>query len=202
VDGMPGLEGYYLEHDRDLREEERVRFAYGEETMPRFDPSAAPRLEARNWPQERLERTRRRYAMDYVRTMFPVLEDLLGPVDARAEVGRVARLVGLQFQDECARELVTESPGAAGAFAGWLKAMLEGQGEDVVLEDSGAVRVLTLARWKLADGLALQDLAGAFTAWNELWAGACLAHDRFLQLEVACTVAEGGLAAQWRLTRG
>src|SRR5215813_1702810 len=31
TDGQPGLEGYYLEHDRDLEPEERLRFAPGED---------------------------------------------------------------------------------------------------------------------------------------------------------------------------
>ena len=201
VDGMPGLEGYYLEHDRELKAEERVRFAYGEETMPRFDASAAPRLAAASWPQERLERTRRRYAMDYVRTMLAVLEDLLGPAEARAELGRVARLVGLQFHEDAARQLGSSAPDSAWEFATWLRAMLEGQGEEVTLESSSEAFVLALPRWKLPDGLGLKDLPNAFAAWNELWTGACAAHDRFLQLETTSTVANGALSARWRVCR-
>lgn len=195
VDGMPRLEGYYLEHDRDLREDERVRFDYGGETMPRFDPAAAPVLDLEDWPQERLERTRRRYAMDYARTMLAVLEELLGPEDAQAELARVARLVGLQFQEDAAREL-------GGTFADWLKAMLEGQGEDVIAEDSGAFQTLTLVRWKLAEGLDLKDPAGAFRAWNELWVGACLANDRFARCEGECAITQGRVSAVWRITPG
>src|SRR5688572_16454814 len=90
VDGMPGLEGYYFEHDKPLAEAERVRFAYGEETMPRFDAAAASRLAADAWPAERLQRAHRRYAMEYVRTMLPVLQDLLGAKAACEELARVA----------------------------------------------------------------------------------------------------------------
>ncbi len=197
VDGMPGLEGYYLEHDRDLAPEERVRFAYGNETMPRFDPAAAPKLEAESWPLERLERTRRRYAMDYVRTMMAVLEDLPGVPDPMAELARVARLVGLQFYEETA-------PGAqsANAFAGWLQAMLEGQGEEATLSSDGNAFVVELTRWKLPEGLGLANLPGAFSAWNELWAGACAAHDRFLRMDDPHALADGRLSARWRLTPG
>ncbi len=174
VDGMPGLEGYYLEHDRDLREGERVRFAYGEETMPRFDPARAPRLETAAWPQERLDRVRRRYAMDYVRTALAVLDDFPAVPSAMAELGRVARLVGLQFQEEAMGEA---------DFADWLRAMLEGQGETVTVSGTGERVMLELADWKLAEGLGLRDLPAAFRAWGELWAGACAAHDRFLRFE-------------------
>src|SRR6188474_1827993 len=43
VDGQPGLEGYYLEHDRALEPDERVRFSPGEDA-PDFDPARAPVL--------------------------------------------------------------------------------------------------------------------------------------------------------------
>ena len=195
VDGMPGLEGYYLEHDYDLEPEERVRFAYGEETMPRFDLSAAPKLEAATWPQERLERTRRRYAMDYVRTMLAVLEDLLGPAGAKVELGRVAKLVGLQFYEEAAAEWAPAEN--AQGFANWMKEILEGQGEAVTLENAGGSFVLRLDDWKLVEGLGLKDPAGAFDAWNELWAGACAAHDRFLSLKASGVDIDGRLSVTW-----
>lgn len=201
VDGMPGLEGYYLEYERELREDERVRFAYGEETMPRFDPSAAPRLDAAGWPQERLERTRRRYAMDYVRTMLAVLEDLLGPAEARAELGRVARLVGLQFYEDAVRELgASASADSAASFAHWLRAMLEGQGEEVTLEQTPGGFLLGLDRWRLADGLGLKDVPGALDSWNGLWAGACAAHDRFLRLENRYSDGNDAFSTQWRIS--
>jgi hypothetical protein len=199
VDGMPGLEGYYLEHDRVLAAEERVRFAYGEESMPRFDPALAPKLDSASWPEERLARARRSYAMDYVRSMMPVLQDLLGAQAACEELGRVARLVGLQFFEEVSREV---QPDRAQSFLGWLEAMLAGQREEVTLHEEDGALTLRLARWRLADGLALADRSGAFSAWNELWSGACAAHDRFLRLETTHADAQGVLSARWRIASG
>lgn len=184
VDGMPGLEGYYLEHDRALTEGERVRFAYGEETMPRFDPALAPQLDTAAWPVERLARARRGYAMDYVRTMLATLEDLLGAEAAAEELGRVARLVGLQFYEETAD---------GNDFLAWLESMLAGQGEGVVRQGPA----LTIDGWRLAQGLALKDDKRMFLAWNELWVGASLAHDRFRKLATEAHSKEGRLAARW-----
>ena len=82
TDGQPGLEGYYYEHDRDLEPDERLRFAPGEEG-PDFDPAAAPRVEGADWPAARLEKIVRNYAMEYVRTILPVLAETFGPDDAR-----------------------------------------------------------------------------------------------------------------------
>jgi|SRR5688572_23469604 hypothetical protein len=175
VDGMPGLEGYYFEHDASLAEAGRVRFAYGEEAMPRFDPAAAPKLDTATWPPERLARTYRRYAMEYVRTML-----MESPHD---ELARVARLVGLQFYEETSN---------GEPFADWLRSMLAGQGEEVAAD-------LSIARWRLVEGLQLTDLPGAFSAWNELWVGASLAHDRFLKLVATHQVRDGTLSARWSL---
>ena len=203
VDGMPGLEGYYLEHERDLAPEDRVRFAYGEATMPRFDPAQAPTLDTASWPQARLDRTRRRYAMEYVRSMLPVLQELLGASDAKAELARVARLVGLQFHEECALDMaghVASTPhDSARTFAAWLGAMLKAQGEEVAVEQAGDTTRLTIARWRLAEGLDLTDLSSAFAAWNQLWVGACAAHDRFVHLDTTHTLAGGALAVTWSI---
>jgi hypothetical protein len=184
VDGMPGLEGYYLEHDRELGEQERVRFAYGEESMPRVDPGSMPKLDSALWPAERLARAHLRYAMQYVRTLLPTLQDVLGPDAAQLELGRVARLVGLQFYEETALGL---------PFAEWLEAMLAAQGETVS-------STLEIADWKLIRGIGLVDPGKAFEAWNELWVGAALAHDRFLRLRATPAVGDGVISARWQLT--
>jgi hypothetical protein len=181
VDGHPGLEGYYLEHDRELAEDEHVRFA-SEEAMPEADPADAPRLDAQAWPAERLDTVVARYAMEYVRTALPVLLGLLGPADTRSVLGRAARLIGMQFFDETARLLGIGDSGPA-AFARYLAALAAAQGEQVeVTSEPGRARVLQKG-WRLARGLEPLDPA-AFDAWAELWHGALAAHDRRLRLAV------------------
>jgi hypothetical protein len=181
VDGHPGLEGYYLEHDRDLAPEERVRFAPGED-MPDADPARAPRLDPAVWPAERLDTVVSRYAMEYVRTTLPVLLELLGPADTRRLLGHAARLIGMQYLDETARLLGITSSGPA-AFARYLAALAAAQGEAVeVSREPGRARVRQKG-WRLARGLEPLDPA-AFDAWAELWHGAFAAHDRRLRLAV------------------
>jgi hypothetical protein len=180
VDGHPGLEGYYLEHDRDLAPDERVRFAPGE-TMPAFDPATAPRLDPVDWPPERLDAVVARYAMEYVRTTLPVALELLGPVDTRALLGHAARLIGMQLHDETARLLEIEGRGPE-PFARYLAA--RAQGETVEVEAGSGRASVRLRGWRLARGLELLDPA-AFEAWCELWRGALAAHDRRLRLEAA-----------------
>jgi hypothetical protein len=181
VDGHPGLEGYYLEHDRSLREDERVRFAPGE-PMPEPDPAHTPRLDPETWPAERLELVISRYAMEYVRTALPVALELLGPADTRRLLGHAARLIGMQYHDETARLLGITSAGPA-VFARYLAALAAAQGEEVEIS-GGPDRVrVRQAGWRLARGLEPLDPA-AFDGWAELWHGALAAHDRRLRLAV------------------
>ena len=74
VDGLPGLEGYYLDHGVELEPEDRLRFAPGEEA-PRFEPNSAPVVPSSTWPTERIEKARRNYGLDYVKTALMVLAE-------------------------------------------------------------------------------------------------------------------------------
>ena len=202
VDGMPGLEGYYIEYDRPLKEDERVCFAYGKEEMPRVDWASQPKLETASWPEERRLRTFRAYAVEYLRTMLPTLQELLGADGALAELGRVARLVGLQFHEETARDMDLPTDVERGDeqsahdFARWLSAILRAQGEEVETRGQEVV----MHGWRAVRELELADPLKAFDAWNELWLGAAAAHDRFLKIETRRSLHKRGRQASWRIS--
>lgn len=184
VEGDPGLEGYYIDYGREIAEHERVRFA-SDERAPDFDPVKAPVLDSASWPEERLKKVERAYAMEYVRSLVPTLLDLFGPAEMRAHLGRAARLIGMQLYDETAALLNIE-PGTAQSFARYLAAMAAAQGETVEIEDGTTIRQ---SGWRLMDGIAVGD--EAFDAWNELWLGALSVHNRNLQLTTERTA--GGI---------
>ena len=205
VDGMPGLEGYYFDYGRPIKEEERVRFAYGSEAMPRVDWANQPRLETASWPEERKQKTFRSYALEYLRTMLPTLQELLGPDDAKAELGRVARLVGLQFHEETAREMGLPTDVERGDlqsardFARWLVAVMAAGGEDVASEEKDGAVSVRMAGWRAVRELTLADPGAAFDAWNELWLGAAAAHDRLLDVQTSRSVGDKGWSIAWRI---
>lgn len=179
VEGAPGLEGYYFDYGREISEEERVRFA-PDEHAPDFDVARAPKLDSASWPEERLKKVERAYAVEYVRSLVPTMLDLFGPDVTRVELGRAARLIGLQFYDETAALLGVE-PGSPRQFAGYLGKLAAAQGEEIkITEERGAI-VLRQTGWKLMDGLA--PGAAAFQAWNALWEGALAVHNRHLRLD-------------------
>jgi hypothetical protein len=193
VEGDPGLEGYYYEYDHDLRENERVRFVH-DEHAPRFDPANAPKLDSQSWPQERLKKVERSYAMEYVRSMLPVLLELFGAEETRALVGRAARLIGLQFYDETAELLGIARDGSADGFSRYLASLAQAQGESCATEFRARDVIVTQTGWRLMDGVTLSSDAG-FWAWNVLWEGALAAHNRALALH---TEREGD-TIRWRI---
>jgi len=192
VEGAPGLEGYYYEYDRPLAPEERVQFR--QERAPRFDPAAAPTLDSATWPEARLRKVERSYAMEYVRSLLPTMIELFGDADAEALVGRTARLIGLQFYDETAAMLSVAGDDAA-AFGAYLGALQRAQGEDVRVEGGGGSCAVTQTGWRLMDGV---SPAGdvALRAWNALWEGALAAHNQDLALASSF---DGGVVA-WRVS--
>jgi hypothetical protein len=192
VNGDPGLEGYYFDYGREIAEHERVRFVAGE-TAPDFDAAKAPKLDSADWPAERLAKVERSYAMEYVRSLVPTMLDLFGPEATLAELGRAARLTGLQFYDEIA-SLLGVAHGAPAAFANFLAGLAAAQGEAVTIEaDAGAVLVRQ-SGWRLMEGLEPRE--AGFAAWNALFEGALAIHNRRLRLEAERT--PQGLV--WRIT--
>jgi hypothetical protein len=157
--------------------------------MTKFDPAKAPKLDIINWPKERLRKAERSYAIEYVRSLLPTMQELLGPEEAAALVGRTARLIGLQFYEETAAIV------GAASFARYLAAMQAAQGEALELLDAGDMSVIVQKDWRLMQGVALSDPESAFRSWNALWEGALAAHNRHLTLQTE----RSGDAITWRL---
>lgn len=185
VEGDAGLEGYYFDYGREITPEERVRFT--DETPPKYSAVSMPKLDSADWPEERLRKVERSYAMEYVRSFLVVTQDLFGVEDASALVGRTARLIGLQFFEETARLVGTND------FATYLAAIVAAQGENVEIRGGAIVQ----RGWKLMQNVSLQDRSTAFNAWNKLWEGALAAHDRDLVLNTQFD----GENIVWRIDR-
>src|SRR6201998_4615113 len=118
VDGQDGLEGYYCEYDHPLELDQRLVFARHLEA-PLFDSRTAPALPVDSWPQQRLEKAYRNYAMEYVKTAAPVIVQVFGPEDASYLLHLTGKLIGMQYYDEVAQALGGRR-GRAAEFAAFL----------------------------------------------------------------------------------
>ena len=196
VDGQHGLSGYFLDYDRDLQPDERLVFRPGE-VPPPFDPKAAPSLPEGLWPEERLARASRNYAMEYIRTGLPRLAELLGPLEA-AFLGRMTgRLIGAQFYRRIA-ELVGIDGRDAADFGQLIARLALAEGDVAQISAEADVVRIDRQGWRLAAGWGRQP-PELFEAWNGLWEGALLAHNRFLQLRVEAREDLGDGCFVWRI---
>jgi hypothetical protein len=198
VDGQPGLEGYYSEFDRDLAPDERLQFSPGE-TCPPFRADLAPTLPPSNWPQPRLRKALRNYAMEYVTSIVPETIKVLGPAEGGRLAAAAARLIGMQTFDEVCGLIGGVAPGPTG-FAVAMARLLQGQGDDAVVDQTADDVRIRQSSWRLMDERGSLHPA-AFDAWNELWVGAGLAHDRFMRLDVTQRRDRGDPVWEWRLRR-
>ena len=149
VDGQDGLEGYYYEYDHDLEVDARLVFARHLEA-PDFDAAKAPALPVSDWPQPRLEKAYRNYAMEYVRTAAPVAVQLFGPEDAGYLLHLTGKLIGMQYYDEVSRGFGM-GRGDSKHFTEFLRALLAAQ--DDVIDVGGSAQEITQQSWKLMAGV-------------------------------------------------
>ena len=181
VDGQPGLEGYFIEYDREIEPNERLRFAPGEEA-PDFDPAKAPSLNRDEWPEERERKALRNYAMEYVRNILPEIVRLFGPEEGRNLARTTGKLIGMQYYEETAA-LLNVTDGSAKSFGKFMVRMGQGQGDDTASETIDGETIVRQSTWRLMRGL--EGLHPAvFDAWNGLWEGALASHNRRLNMDV------------------
>jgi len=187
MDGAPGLEGYYVEEDRDLAVDERVRFRFGE-SCPPVDPSALPALPADSWPPDRLAKVARNYSMDYVRNMIPVLTEQLGPLDASGLLYRTGRRIGMQYS-----AAVTDGLGDSPAEV--LGRLLAAHGDRVDVDGA----IITQHGWRLMRGLEPECVPEWFDGWCGLWEGVVAVLAPGNRLEVMDRLDVGADAFVWKL---
>ncbi len=198
VDGQSGLEGYYLEYEHDLAPHERLRFARHEDA-PDFAPHKAPTLPTDTWPAARLAKAHRNYAMEYVRSAYPVALQLWGPDAAGHHLRMAGRLIGMQFYHQTARGLGGAYGGDAAGFSAFLRDLAHAQGDTAAVHEHGQGYRVTQQGWAF-----MQDIPAFHAcfagAWNGLLEGALQAHNRRLQLGFQCGRSEAGRTLEWTVS--
>jgi len=180
VDGQNGLEGFYYEYDRDLTPDERLTFARHLEAPP-FDPATAPKLATDTWPQSRLKKAYRNYAMEYVRSALPVMVQLFGPHDAGYLLHLTGRLIGMQFYTDVAASLSANHRDGPDGFGEFLLELLRAQGDDADLTAVNGNVTVSHRQWNLIAGVPDYHPA-CLNALSGLIEGLMNAHDRRLSL--------------------
>ncbi len=201
--GDAALEGYYFEADHALAPDERLRFAPGERG-PEFDPALAPALPTADWPAGRLAKAHRNYAMEYLRTLWPVAIAQFGAPRALEVFGLAARQVGIQFFHETVQGLgLSPLPSGMEGWGRFHAAFAEAQDDVLKVTPQGEGLLLSQSGWTLFDAPgAVPDRAArpALCALRHALLGGLLAaHDARLVLQpLACEVTPPS-SLSWRL---
>jgi hypothetical protein len=196
TDGQPGLAGYFLEHDRDLGPDERLRFSPGE-IPPPYDPEAAPKLDAALWTEDRKSKAKRNYALEYTRTGLTVLAEALGPSEAASLASHAGRLVGMQLGPEVARLLGVEGDDPAAA-AGLLTALAVAEGDNARWCPDGAGAVVERESIRLFKGLEHPSSA-IFEGWGGLLDGLAMSVAGHVAVTRRMGSDRGSAAWSWRV---
>ncbi|USG63020.1 hypothetical protein NBZ79_08515 [Sneathiella marina] len=198
MDGQYGMAGYFKEHSHDLAPEERLQFSPGEMAPP-FDADNAPVLDATNWPEERLQKANRNYAMEYAKNALLELAALFGPADATYLGGITSQLIGKQYYRQTA-DLLGVSGESPEAFAEFMASLIEGQDDQATItSEKDGIHVIQTG-WRLMRGTAPHPTS-IFDSWNQLWQGALSVHNRYLVLETLQRLDYGDDCFEWRIRR-
>jgi hypothetical protein len=154
-------------------------------------------VEGVDWPPERLRKITRNYAMDYVRTILPVLSETFGEAEARHLGGVTGTLIGMQHYFETA-ELLGIKGTAPEDFADYLTRLGLAQDDRVECTREGDEMVVRQHTWRLMQGVQSPG-AAVFECWNALWQGALSVHNRRLRLDVRRRLDGGDACFEWRV---
>ena len=191
--GEFGLCGYFQEYDRNLSEDERLRFAKGE-LPPPFDPDAQPSPPADQWNELRLAKANRNYAMDYIRNGLTALASVIGEDETRALGGLAARLIGSQYFSATAG-MIGADDGGIDAAAAYLCGMFEGMGDRVTLAVQAGGAEIRQEGLRIVRGLPEDEARIVLDCWAELWQGAMNAQRQLKTLAPA----RDGEAVIWHI---
>ena len=99
MEGDPYDEGYFMEYDHDLRQDEIMRFETVDHT-PEFDSAKAPKLDPQKWPEARKLKAERNYSAGYFRGTMDVLYNAVGKEHAEYILRQSMRLLAVQYTPE------------------------------------------------------------------------------------------------------
>ncbi len=170
ADGEPYAEGYFMEYDHELAEEERFRIDPSE-TMPEFDPETAPRLDPQVWPPDRIAKSKRNFGRGYVEESILSLFELLDTPTIVKIVRRSYEGIAIQYGRQLLGELGIEGADAR-ALAAFMKLMADmaGDASELVCVSPGKCVLRTSRRRLFETGEAPAEVHRAMFGFVEMMA--------------------------------
>jgi hypothetical protein len=135
MDGDPYDEGYFIEYDHDIREEETFRIEVARHT-PEFHAESAPQLDPTLWPEARILKARPKFSAGYVQATVDSLYWAFGELKTHQIVRTTMRLLAIQMAPQLAAQAgLTDR--TVGGIARFHHTLLSAMRRVVQLEDLG-----------------------------------------------------------------
>jgi hypothetical protein len=103
MDGDPYDEGYFIEYDHDITEEDTFRIELARHT-PEFHAESAPRLDPTLWPEARILKARPKFSAGYVQATIDSLYWAFGELKTHQIVRTTMRLLAIQMAPQLAAQ--------------------------------------------------------------------------------------------------
>ncbi|MFN0043613.1 MAG: hypothetical protein ACKVSF_10435 [Alphaproteobacteria bacterium] len=167
MEGDPYDEGYFLEYDRDLAPGEIMRYEVVHKT-PEFDPSKAPKLDPKIWPEARLLKAQRNFSGGYVATTVEMLGRTYGEYVTNFIVGETARMLAVQYIHEL-KAMTGVAGKDVGAIASLFATVLDACYQDFTAEKISPTRHrIALRSYRPFGDDASEDLRAAFFQFQSM----------------------------------
>lgn len=167
MEGDPYDEGYFIEHDHDLKPDECYRIEHVTSSPP-HDPIKAPQLDDNEWPEARLIRARRNFSSRYLKSTVEVLLRQVGEVAALSIIYQAMRLLANQYTYELSEKLNRRGDSAQD-IAKFFCDLLSCCSQEFLREDiSPTKQKITISSFKPFDNDAPDNLKQAIFAFAEM----------------------------------
>lgn len=112
MEGDPYDEGYFIEHDQPLSDDEILRYEVVRHT-PEFDPDSAPKLDPELWPEARILKARPKFSAGYIQATVDAMYWPYGAFATHQLIAAAMRMLAIQQTPDLAKLSCTSGTNAA-----------------------------------------------------------------------------------------
>jgi hypothetical protein len=183
MDGDPYDEGFFVEYDHDITEEQTYRIEVVPHT-PEFNAASAPALDPAMWPEARILKARPKFSSGYVKATVDALYSSVGELKTHQIVRTTMRLLAIQTAPDLAVQAGLKARTVTD-IARFHHTLLRSMRRDADLEQLGddASRIV-LCSFEPFDVLYPRELHEAFFEFHSMATRMLNGHVRIVRTEI------------------
>ena len=133
--GDPYYEGYFIEYDTPINPEQRLQYKPWEIGAD-YDPNKVPKLDEKEWPPDRLAKSRRNFSRESVANGYGALFEAFGRFRAAKIIEEISRQVAIHMSQRWFNEFGLSNPNSY-SLSLFFKLLGEIQGDEMSIVNLG-----------------------------------------------------------------